>query len=455
MQNIKFTGYSLLFTALFIESVFLFLLAPRYYQYEFNLFCMFQYLVSSFLFLRAKKKQNYFDFDMIFMFTFFFVMFFYPVFMFESDPTKYFAFKYEFNENVISRATALSLLGMQAYFLGSLTYMQKDRENKKVVSQKQDGITSLSIISLGTFVLFIFFGGYAKLAGEYSGQEVEASGVAAYLYVFFPVFLLCAIAFQFNKFFSFDKEKLQFKKINKMLLLCFLLILGMLIIAGSRTIPLQLVLVCGGLFTMFYKQISFIKFLPLVIIGVLLMFAVNVMRGGGTGGVSELADVVMDLIICNRNTYMAVDYVDVNGITYGKSMLSPVLSSIPFLQNIVFTLFSINPSDAGSAVFFTKLTLGEGSSLGLGTNIIADLYLSFGMFGVMFCMFLLGRYISKFIFLAKKNIYALVFYSVMMSYSVFIVRAEFFYFIRYLVWCLFTVFLMKLLQNSTKYLDKY
>jgi oligosaccharide repeat unit polymerase len=408
---------------------------------------MLQYLVSSFLFLRAKKKQNYFDFDMIFMFTFFFVMFFYPVFMFQSDPTKYFAFQYEFNENVISRATALSLLGMQAYFSGSLSFNEK-LFSVYTKTKIYNNITGLSIISGISLLLFVVSGGYASLKGAYSGQQVQASGVASYFWAFSPAFLFCALAIQFNNLFAIDKYKLNWKGLNKTLIIYTLTFIGLILMAGSRTYPLQIILICCALFAMFYKPISFMRFLPLIIIGVMAMFAVNIIRGGGE--ISGLADVVMDLIINNRNTYVAVDYVDTNGITFGKSMLSVVLAPFPFMQTIIFSIFSINPWDTSSSLLITKISLGGESKLGLGTNIIADLYMSFGMTGVILFMFLLGRYIAKFLFFAKSNIYALIAYTIMISYSVFIVRAEFFFFSRFLLWGLFIVFCIEVFNNSKK-----
>jgi oligosaccharide repeat unit polymerase len=399
------------------------------------------------LFLRAKKKQNYFDFDMIFMFSFFFVMFFYPVFMFQSDPLKYFAFQYEFNENVISRATALSLLGMQAYFSGSLSFNNKMCSIHSK-SKIYNNVSGLSIISAISFSLFIISGGYASLKGAYSGEQVQASGVASYFWAFSPAFLFCALAIQFNNLFAIDKNKFRRKNLNKTLIIYIFTFVGLILLAGSRTYPLQIILICCALFTTFYKPISFMRFVPLVIIGIMAMFAVNIMRGGGE--ISGLADVVMDLIINNRNTYMAVDYVDVNGLTFGKSMLSVVLASFPFMQTIIFSIFSINPWDASSASIITKISLGGESELGLGTNIIADLYMSFGVLGVILFMFLLGRYIAKFLFFAKSNIYALIAYTVMISYSVFIVRAEFFFFSRFLLWGLFIVFCIEVFNNSKK-----
>ncbi|MCC9061741.1 O-antigen polymerase [Flavobacterium piscisymbiosum] len=443
----KFTKYSLFFSVLLVESILLFLLAPRHYDYNFNLFCMIQYFVSSFLFLKAKKKQNYFDFDMIFMFTYFFVMFFYPVFMFQSDPTKYFAFQYEFNENVISRATALSLLGMQAYFSGSLSFSNK--QFKKMLPQKKyNSITTFSIISFVSFFLFIISGGYARLAGEYSGEAVEASGAASYFWVFSPAFLFCAIAFQFNNLYIIDQNKFRLKYLNKFLILYLFFFVGMILVAGSRTYPLQIILICCSLFTLFYKPISFFKFIPLIIIGVLAMFGINLLRGGDT--TLELVDSVMDLVICNRNTYVSIDYVDVHGLTFGKSMLSVLLAPIPMMQSIIFSIFNIDSWDTSSALIISRISLGDKGSLGFGTNIIADLYMSFGLLGVVFFMFLLGKYIAKLLYFAKNNIYALVGYSVMISYSVFIVRAEFFFFSRFLLWGLFFVFCLDVYNNSIK-----
>lgn len=447
MQNMKFTYYTLLFTALFIEALLLFVYAPRYYHYGFNLFCMLQYLVSSFLFLKAKKKQNYFDFDMIFMFTFFFVMFFYPVFMFQSDPTRYFAFQYEFNENVISRATALSLLGIQSYFLGSLSF--KEKANFIILKSKlYNYITGLSIISAISLLLFVFSGGYAALKGTYSGDTVQASGLGSYFWAFSPIFLFCALVFQFHNLYVINKVSFQVQLINKVLVIYTLIFVGLILLVGSRTFPLQIILICSALFTMFYKPISFVRFIPLVVLGVLVMFAVNIIRGGGE--ISGLADVVMDLIINNRNTYIAVDYVDVNGVTFGLSMLSVMLAPFPFMQTIIFSIFNINRWDASSSLVITKISLGGESELGLGTNIIADLYMSFGMLGVVFFMFLLGRYIAKVLYLAKRNIYALTVYSIMISYSVFLVRAEFFFFSRYLLWGVFVVFCIEIINEYKK-----
>jgi oligosaccharide repeat unit polymerase len=332
--------------------------------------------------------------------------------------------------------------------LGSLTF--KGKNNLELSKNKiYNNITGLSVISAISLFLFIVSGGYAKLKGAYSGEEIQASGVASYFWAFSPAFLFCALAFQFNNLYVIDKYKFQRKNLNKTLIIYTLLFIVLILLTGSRTFPLQVILICCALFTTFYKPISLMKFVPMLLLGVLGMFVVNVLRGGDT--TLELVDSVMDLIICNRNTYVAIDYVDISGMTFGKSMLSVVLAPIPFMQSIFFWIFSLNPSDTSSGNLITKITLGvDDSALGFGTNIIADLYMSFGMIGVILFMFLLGRYVAKFLWLAKSNIYALVAYSVMISYSVFLVRAEFFFFSRFLVWGLLIVFCVEVYNNSKK-----
>ena len=65
------------------------------------------------------------DFDTLFFIAYFFVMFFYPVFLYPVDPERFWIFKFKFDEDLISQATSLSLLGISSYMLGSVFYNPK------------------------------------------------------------------------------------------------------------------------------------------------------------------------------------------------------------------------------------------------------------------------------------------------------------------------------------------
>lgn len=221
---------------------------------------------------------------------------------------------------------------------------------------------------------------------------------------------------------------------------------------------MQLILIIIGYFAYRYKPIGLLQFGIFALGGVLLMFFVMLHRAGASASLanSGIFDITMDLIINNRNSFVAIDYVDENGFTYGLNMLGSLSSFVPFLQKFIVTLFGINPVYISSSMLITYVTLGEEpSGFGLGTNIIADLYLSFGTPGVIIFMFALGYFISKIRNLAKSNIYYMYSYLIMMSYSVFSVRAEFFIFMRLLIWGFMLIYFVKLFDGVREYENKY
>ena len=162
----------------------------------------------------------------------------------------------------------------------------------------------------------------------------------------------------------------------------------------------------------------------------------------------KFVDIFMDLIINNRNTFLAIELVDENGITYGKSLLAYILRAIPFLSGIVHSLFNLSTIETSSSYLFTYETFGSDLTIGVGSNIIADLYLAFGVTGVIIFMLLLGMFIK---FLEREveynNVFAILTYAIMMSQSVFLTRSEYFFPLNIIVLSLFSYVLI---SNITK-----
>ncbi len=362
-------------------------------------------------------------------------MFFYPVFLYPFDPKRFFAFQYDFNEDVISRSTSLSLLGIHAYFLGSV-FHNPFRKMKKQLSSKIISTQVIYIIAVIFFLIYICLGGYSNLRNLYEGGEETGNSIANYFYLFCCTCIFSIIAIWFNNAYCRNKERIDLKSFP---MYQFLFVLGfvfLIIATGSRTIPLQIIMIFGGLYTLLYKKMTFFQTFICLLLGGVLMFFVVLMRSHDGIEITSFADIVMDLVVNNRNTFIAVDYVDKNGITWGVSMLSNVVAPIPFLQQIIYNVFNLTPDMGASSLLITKLTLGNVGSLGMGTNIIADLYIAFGVGGVVIMMFVLGYFISYLLGMVKKNSYALIAYAIMISYSVYLVRAEYFFFLRSLLWCM-------------------
>ena len=434
-----------LWMCLFFESLCLFIYAPNYYSYSFNLFCFIHYILSCIIFFKLDRKKNYFDFDVFFMVTYLFVMFIYPVFIYNDNPS-FSVFKYDFNEDLISKGSALSLLGIQSYILGASFVKSKVdilKENKKEYIKS----SILTVLLYFILIAFILSGGLQTFSDLYAKKKVE-SGISYYILLLIPALAFPAIS---SWFYNIKLRSTIIKRgdlFDNFFLLLFVVILVLLLLGvGSRTLPIQFVLFIGGIYSMLFYNLSPLKLFPFLLLGVLVMFYVLLLRSNTDASTAnfDFFDIFMDLIINNRNTYVALDYVDKQGITWGESMLASMLSPIPFLQSVIINMFGLNSTDCASSLVITKLTLGSEKNLdvGFGTNIIADLYIAYGLCGVVLGMLFLGYFVNK-LRKRRENIYYLVAYGVMMSYAVYLVRAEFLFFLRLLLWSLAVVNIVKL-----------
>ena len=100
-----------------------------------------------------------------------------------------------------------------------------------------------------------------------------------------------------------------------------------------------------------------------------------------------------------------------------------------------------------SALITTKDTFGKVGNWGLGTNIVADVYLAFGILGVIILFLVMGYYVNRFRVNSGQSTITLVCYTILLSYAVYLPRAEYFYFFRYFVWCIILLYITLRLQK--------
>ena len=439
--------HRLIFIVLSLIALIVYILHPNDYVYSYNLYCMLQFIGSFIIFLILKKKKNYFDFDILFLITCFFAFFAYPVLIFPIDPYYFFAFNIKFDHTVISQGTALALLGLEIYMTGSIFYNAPNTKPNVNI-----GFYPLKAYTFSTDLLLIFFiilGGYTNFYNAYKGIESAESGLFAYIHVMLITFLIVSICMQYSNLLYIDRYKLSSKYIYKPFLFLIFAYVIIVLSTGSRTVPLQIVLAMVGLYTLIFKPMSLKLTLILIGIGVFSLASISYMRTDG-GKIGNIYDAFIDIIIVNRNTFAAIEYVNNNGYTYGTSMLSYLLQPIPFGQSIIFNIFNLDPNYMASSKLLTTEALGYDRSIGLGTNIIADIYLSFGVIGIIIFMFFGGWFVSKAKYLAKYKMNYMVIYAVLIANSVFLVRAEFFYCLQEIIWALIVFYFTKPL-----YLKKY
>lgn len=430
------------FVFLYLVSLLLYAVTPNVYSYEINALAGILLVISIVLYFKIKRVSNIFCFDTLFLLAFCITFFVYPIFLYPINP-KYFALlSYPFNEDVITRATVLSLVGANSYMFGNLMFKQKNVYQQPIASfsKKIPDLKIFVLLLYVSFAAFVALGGITYYKDLYQGNENNSSTLFGYFNIIVRSCVIIVIVLQFLKI---NRVANLRGKWSRSLLVFIFLYFILLLSTGARGAVLSAILVLIWGYTYYVRPLRFFEFIIIVFVGTFTLSLIGLYRVGADVENFRFWDLFMDLIINNRNSFVAIDYVDQNGITYGESMLGVVLRVIPFLSGIVHSLFDLDPDRTTSSMILTIETLGDNPDFGLGTSVIADLYLAFGTLGVILFMFLLGLFI-RFLELRiqRDKIGSILIYASLISYSIFFVRGEFFFSSSQIVVCLLIYYIV-------------
>lgn len=208
MSRLLRFNYNVRWIPICIYVCLLYIFAPTPYSINFNILCTVSYITLIYLYCKELHKKNYFDFDTLFFIAYFFVSFFYPTFIYPVNPEMFWIFEYATDSTVISRATALSLLGITAYMYGSVGF--KSVKKKEIMeSYRPIKTTGLFIISVCSFIIYIALGGYSALKNTYASGEREQGGLYAYFSIIVYICIFCMITCWFMNSYHKSNCKLQ------------------------------------------------------------------------------------------------------------------------------------------------------------------------------------------------------------------------------------------------------
>ncbi|EHQ43993.1 MULTISPECIES: O-antigen polysaccharide polymerase Wzy [Myroides] len=413
-------------------GIILYFLAPDTYSFFFVTVLFVLYLVYFYYGLRKYTVgRNYISFLLFFGISFFLVNFFYPVLIYPVNKDYFLVFeRFTFNENVISKSTALAFLAFTFFMLGNKKALIRNR--RKVNSSAYDlnlGIVNaicpiLFLLSIASF-LGLFFLAFDKIL-------TRSTDAFFNIEPFFLVFVQCCMNILIIVSFVCKKRWFWFI-IPLLYVLLFLYV-------GDRGPAIQTVLVFLFSYNYFRKIITLKQTSILFIGGLCLLTVVSSIRGrDGAKDISAVSfdsyyDLVMDLVVNNRNLYAGYEYVDKFGINYGKSSVVFIFAPIPLLPSyITKEVFDVKPNDISTASILTK---DANAGWGLGTNLISDLYMQFHTLGVCVFMYLLGYVVKFYELKVKSNFTSLIVYFTISSFSIYMARSSLFDSFRFVIWSL-------------------
>jgi oligosaccharide repeat unit polymerase len=284
----------------------------------------------------------------------------------------------------------------------------------------------------------------------YSDSNLYSSGRLSGFAVFLSFAIITYIVSIVTNFASMpDLRRIGLFPIGRNLSILFvinsIILIGTFLLSGYRSNAIQIIIPIVLAYQIKYRPIKPILVLIILLSGSLIMFFIGMTRSGNDFNASSYTTLtyLRDFKPANAaNTYL-INYVDTSGPTGGSNMLFPILSIIPGLQFIINLFININTLAPVSSKFFT---VSFNSDSGFGTNIIGDIYYSFGFLGVVVLMFIYGCFLRR--FTNAKNNYELVMFLVFSGNAMFAPRVEYCYIIRSIAWSVIFLFLIRFISKK-------
>jgi len=425
-----------------ITALFAYFVAPQIYNSVFIQFITLGFLIQAIYFIFKKSNGNYVNFYSIFYFSYFFVNFFYALILYPIDPDFFPIFTLGFNENVINKSTALAWVVSNFIILGANTKLL----NNKIKYNYFYSHTKITQITGILVIFFIIAVGKDFLSGNFTAQSVLSLYILQLVVCFF---IVSSVAFFKN--YNYQYLKVLYFFIAFVYIFLFLAV-------GDRGPALSLLILILSMYSFYVKKINILVIFPILFLGSFLMYVIgvgrvadistgsNVFLRGLTGlnmNLEDLYYVTSDLSGNSFTLYLGKDYVDENGVNFGSTLISDIIAVFPFFQGILNS--AVDFEIKTSPTFFTEIALGKNASWGVGTNLISDVYISFGLIGciVLFYFFgLLVEYSRR--KLIENNTFASnIIYFSLTSYALYLPRAGLFMPFKFIIWSLIIYYFLR------------
>ena len=446
MKNISF---NLIVTILAIVHAIAFYVIHG--NYTFGIFSLMAYLIVNYLYIKNQSNYSIVSFEFFFFISFFLACIVFPVLPLE-ETELYWVSKIfgEMQDGAKWRFLNLALAGYYVYMLGLVLpkVRTSNREKVKDLDISDSFLTVSNILTL-LLIIYFFYAGGMHLMNRYTG-EVEYfekfGGVLSYITILYTI-SSAVVAIKWGQSRNHSLSML-FSSKNSLFVFNSILILPILLLSGYRSQFLQLFIPLLYLYVFFINKISNKKLILIFAVGFVMMILIGMTRGGDkASGGHDIVYYIRDFIIEDAAGVWLVDYTDAKGPTGGSNAILQMVSFIPFMGGFLESIIGAQNIALPSSRMFTYAYDTNGS--GLGTNIIGDLYYTFGFVGVIFFMFLLGYIICKLTY--HGGIYSLVCYLLLIGNSVFATRVEYFYMVRKLGFSIIIILLITMVAGKPKY----
>lgn len=420
------------------------------------------YIIVNIQYFWLFKRKNLLCFEFFFAISFWFCCFLSPFVI--ANLEGYFTMILNYGELLISKGYLICALGYLFYLLGISVIKTKKRittGSSASHHRKNFNIHFIKLLNkyLGWlcilfFILFFAFGGVSVLTMydiNAANGDVESrfDGFGSYMnYLAITLNIATVTNFIPLCLKGHDNSlKAIFTSLDLKYLIILIVMTVFYLISGYRSGALQLILPFLIIFT-YAHHVSNIQILGGLIFGIILLTSIGFIRSNSIKDRDSLQNMdiissTRDFVAANGAVMFYLNHTDSHEPTYGSNILLPTVAIIPFAQSAVTSF--IDPKDLApvSSAFYTDYYKFD---FGLGTNMIADLYYTFGLPGVIILMYLFGTIVAY--SYKRQNIYWQSIYFILCGNSLFAPRVEYFYILRSIGFALIIIFIVHLFYKE-------
>ena len=440
-----------MFIFFFLLALFLYIYAPLEYNQVYCIWMAVIYLIESFFFLRKEvQNRNYITFNSLFLISFFFVTYAFAAFIsgstgeaILSSLIKRIDFKY------LTKAVALSHLAINCYFLGFS--LSKKRKKTMLIEPELPDLrekidsTIINEKLSKTLYLFSFIAVFINyLSHLYTGESVAVSENPFLYDIYRCVFIIaivCSTLINVNiKASVFEYCRKNFLYIST----SFIFILLCLVI-GDRGPVITCILVIAGTYLIMVKRLKGSILLLSISVAIILMFSIRMTRTSsesiqnGVGAFTESAtaalaerssiwDTMADLTGIFAEMTVGYERVQQTGIIYPAKIIIVPFYPFPMVPSLLSKLlYNKSPNELSSGALIGQYATIPWPN---GTHCVIDIYIFWGLPGVIFLFFLFGCFIKWIYTKLNNDIYCLLIYIMLIGISIYIPRSSILDFIR-------------------------
>lgn len=449
MKNVRFIGEFLSYTLLYLS------ISSSYPKTSAFLFMLIYIYQICYLFRHDNfnKDKEYFSFNYLFFSMLTIITYLIPIFYLLGldDMVRYIS-PASYEIQYIPKSLYITSIAILSYTYGF-------RRREKMVAATPDLLIlqniqrNLRIAKVLSFIAFIFF--LYQFSISYRTGMMDVEGFVVTLVSVALVYSLAIIGYS-NIVFKYNL--LQFILHHKFILLIALVIVLAMFSIGDRFFPLLIICSLAFVINHFVYKISLKQFFLCIIGGAVILFFISFTRFSDDKSISNAitqyntmdnpAIVFQDVVPINLDYYLGLQYVDHHGIYKPGRIIVYLFKPFPFIPSYLTNTFFEGDITTGNLLTEYNQKLVDVGSLtqGLGTHCIVDVYMSWGIVGVVLIFMIFGVIVGK-CYTNANNFYSLLIYCGLTAGAIYMPREALFSTYRIAIWLVVLAFFLLKRKN--------